>query len=139
MTRSEGKTPQNPLAVLKYPYAVLIILLLLTAGATFAFHQNSSAFFDGGASHWTPVVFLIGFCVSLVIFAMTQREAIARLSLQRRTEDLLEAQRQNDDLLAAEKRSRRMAEEANRAKDQFLGIVSHELKTPLNAIAGWNR
>ena len=138
MTRPKGKTPQNPLAVLKYPYAVLIILLILTAGATIAFHQNSSAFFDGG-SQWTPVVLLIGLCVSLVIFAMTQRERIARRSLQRRTEDLLLAQQQNEHLLAAEKRSRRLAEEANRAKDQFLGIVSHELKTPLNAIAGWNR
>jgi len=29
------------------------------------------------------------------------------------------------------------AEEANRAKDEFLGTLSHELRTPLNAILGW--
>ncbi len=32
---------------------------------------------------------------------------------------------------------RARAEEANRAKDEFLSIASHELRTPLNAILGW--
>ncbi|CAN5925708.1 hypothetical protein BH11MYX4_BH11MYX4_20450 [soil metagenome] len=42
-------------------------------------------------------------------------------------------------LLASEKSAREDAERSNRAKDEFLAIVSHELRNPLNAMLGWTR
>ncbi|MBD2449129.1 PAS domain-containing protein [Nostoc sp. FACHB-152] len=47
----------------------------------------------------------------------------------------LEAERTQ--LLAQEQSAREAAERANRAKDEFLSILSHELRNPLNAMLGW--
>ncbi len=47
------------------------------------------------------------------------------------------ALRERDRLLTSERAARAAAEEANRAKDTFLAMVTHELRAPLNTILGW--
>jgi PAS domain S-box-containing protein len=42
-------------------------------------------------------------------------------------------------LVLAEKIVRDELEEANRAKDHFMALVSHELRSPLNSILGWTK
>jgi PAS domain S-box-containing protein len=49
------------------------------------------------------------------------------------------AEEERASLLAAEQAARAEAEAANRAKDEFLATVSHELRAPLTAMLGWTR
>ncbi|OUL31793.1 hybrid sensor histidine kinase/response regulator [Nostoc sp. RF31YmG] len=48
-------------------------------------------------------------------------------------------QQERAHLLELEQTARAKAETANRIKDEFLAILSHELRTPMNAILGWSK
>jgi PAS domain S-box-containing protein len=53
--------------------------------------------------------------------------------------DRKRAELEREGLLQQEKIAREAAERANRVKDEFLAILSHELRSPLNPILGWTQ
>ncbi|HEY9676340.1 MAG TPA: PAS domain S-box protein [Waterburya sp.] len=57
-------------------------------------------------------------------------------------EDITERKQAEEErihLLKREREARAQAEAANRIKDEFLAVLSHELRSPLNPILGWSK
>jgi len=53
--------------------------------------------------------------------------------------DRKQAEAEREQLLAREQAAREAAEAASHIKDEFLAVVSHELRSPLNPILGWSK
>jgi signal transduction histidine kinase/CheY-like chemotaxis protein len=97
---------------------------------------------------WTPVYWLAG-DVKLLTAMASVGTAIALPPLIPKILNLVHAQelaeQRRSELihsttqLAQEQAARARAEEADRAKDQFLAMVSHELRNPLSPILAWSR
>jgi signal transduction histidine kinase len=59
------------------------------------------------------------------------------LRMASRTAQLATANRVKDELLASERKAREEAERSNRVKSDFLALLSHEFRTPLQAVFGY--
>ncbi|PZO53775.1 MAG: ATPase [Phormidesmis priestleyi] len=83
----------------------------------------------------------IGQKILLLNACRLQREDNADMILLA-IEDITERKQfetERSQLLAQEQEARQQAETANRAKDEFLSNLSHELRNPLNSILGWSK
>ena len=66
-------------------------------------------------------------------------ELIGFATVTRDIRDRKLAEAEREQLLAREQAAREQAETANRIKDEFLAVLSHELRSPLNPILGWSK
>src|SRR5262249_9276742 len=97
---------------------------------------------------WTPVYWLAG-DVKVVTAMASLGTAVALPPLVPPILDLIAApdpptrphrrRVESSESLAREQSARARAEEADHAKDQFLAMVSHELRNPLSPILAWSR
>ena len=81
----------------------------------------------------------------MVVLLFRQIDARARVETelkdvqQTEAERLMIANQRLGEALERERRAREDSESASRLKDEFLMTLSHELRTPMNAILGWVR
>jgi signal transduction histidine kinase/ActR/RegA family two-component response regulator len=97
---------------------------------------------------WTPLYWVAG-DVKVITAIASVGTAVALPPLVPRILELVRAEERaersqselvaHSALLAQEQAARAKAEEADRAKDQFLALVSHELRNPLSPILAWAR
>ena len=103
--------------------------------------RQPSIFQQLGAKSWM-IVPLIGHervlgAITLAITESTQAYGRTDLRLAEMVASQIAAAIQNARLYREAEAARSAAEAANRAKDEFLFTLSHELRTPMNAVSGW--
>jgi len=84
------------------------------------------------ASSWPSFTFSEEAVARVVVFVIVALFVSALDHARRRSES------QRMILLERERAARAEAEDANRAKDEFVTMVAHELRTPLTAILSWS-
>lgn len=96
-----------------------------------AFEEEFRLVYSDGTVEWI--------CAEGRSYLTGEGTPLKTLAVLRKITQAREAADELERIYEREKRARDEAETANRAKDFFLAFVSHELRSPLNAILGWSK
>ncbi len=100
-------------------------------------YTPSTTFKTQSLTWWTPIIFLLGLTTSVILFFLSLSQSQTNLKLGKIAKDLAQSETEVQKLLESEQEAREIAEKSNKVKDEFISIVSHEMRTPLNSISGW--
>ena len=115
--------------------AALVILAVLSGGATLTGHGpiHMTLLHEApGLENVAPIMRRLGvFNLYLLVMVGTMLPLSTVMSERRRLEARLRARTE------AAQEARRRAEDASAARSRFLAMMSHEMRTPLNGVAGF--
>jgi PAS domain S-box-containing protein len=106
----------------------------------FGFVQDQTAHLGDGTVSWKgefPLLKRDGSPVRLEWTMSGQIEPGLRVGIAQDVSERFELERRRREVLEREQAARAAAEHQSRTKDDFVAVLSHELRNPLNTIGGW--